>query len=349
MQQFNINKGVKGSRLIQERALRFAYMIQDIAKRRARALIFYEKYGLNATLEAFNISRSTLYRWQSKLKAGKGKLEALNNQSRTPQTKRKRRLDHRIETYIIEQREKYPRLGKKKLTPLLKAKCLEWSIEPPSEPTVGRVIKDLKDRGRLPNHTKLSLRKGVHYERKIPKKTRKQRRKGYRAANPGALVEIDTVVLFVGNIRRYIITAVDVYGRFAYAKVYKSPSSANAKDFFKELRAVAPFMISHIQTDNGSEFEKHFRQYVEKLGIVHFNTYPRCPKQNAHIERFNRTIQEEFVYWHKHLLLVDMEPFQKKLTEWLLWYNTERPHEALGLVPPMWYITRQLIDESHLG
>ena len=151
MQQFNINKEVKGGRLIQERALRFAYMIQEIAKRRARALIFYEKYGLDATLEAFHISRATLYRWKCKLKEGKGKLESLNNQSRTPQTKRRRTIDPRIETYIIEQREKHPRLGKKKLTPLLKAKCLEWSREPLSEATVGRIIRDLKDRGRLPN------------------------------------------------------------------------------------------------------------------------------------------------------------------------------------------------------
>ncbi len=142
-------------------------------------------------------------------------------------------------------------------------------------------------------------------------------------------------MLFVNVIRRYIITAIDVYGRFAYAKAYKSPSSKNAKDFFQELEEVFPFPITHIQTDNGSEFEKQFREYLEKQGIVHFNTYPKSPKMNAHIERFNRTIQEEFVGYHKQTLLVSLKAFQEKLSEWLLWYNTERPHESLGLVSPL--------------
>jgi len=345
----HINRGVRGSRLIQEHALRFAYMIQNEAKRRARALTFWHNHGLKATVDALSVSRSTLYRWQSNLTKQKGRLEALNNKSRAPKKRNKRRVDHRIEEYIISMRENHPRIGKKKLTPLLAPLCLTWNIPVPSESTVGRIIGDLKKRGLLPTHTKLSLRKGIHYERKTPKRAKKLRRKGYRARKPGALVEIDTVVLFVNGIWRYIITAVDVYGRFAYAKAYTSPSSASAKDFFKELHNVAPFVISHIQTDNGSEFEKHFRKYVRTLGIVHFNTYPRSPKMNAHIERFNRTLQEEFAVWHKQLFLVDINLFQEKMTEWLLWYNTERPHESLGLRSPMWYITSYIAMESQSG
>ena len=56
---------------------------------------------------------------------------------------------------------------------------------------------------------------------------------------------------------------------------------------------------------------------------------------NADIERFNGTIQREFANLYLDLLSVDMEAFQEKLHEWLLWYNTERPHEALGLVSPL--------------
>ncbi|MCD5384674.1 MAG: integrase core domain-containing protein, partial [Candidatus Pacebacteria bacterium] len=166
---------------------------------------------------------------------------------------------------------------------------------------------------------------------------------GHKADAPGALVELDTVVFYVNGMRRYIITAIDLYTRTAYAKAYKSPSSANARDFFKELETVLPFSISHIQTDNGSEFEKHFRKHVESLGIVHFNTYPRSPKMNAHIERFNGTIQREFADMHLGLLSVDMEAFQREMSEWLLWYNTERPHEGIGLVSPLWYFSNQLV------
>ncbi len=350
MRIFNINKGVRGSRTIQEHALRFAYMIQETAKRRARALTFWHNHGTNATIDAFSVSRATLYRWLSALNKEKGKLEALNNKSKTPKKRNKRRTDYRIAEYIIEMRKEHPRIGKKKLTPLLRIHCIKWNIHAPSEPTVGRIIKDLKDRDRLPQHHRLSLnaRSGkLHILKR--KKRKKLRRKGHKATKPGELVELDTVVLFINNIKRYIITAIDVHGRFAYAKVYKTPSSANAKDFFKELERVVPFTISHIQTDNGSEFEKHFRKYVEGLGIVHFNTYPRCPKMNAHIERFNRTIQEEFANHHLQTLYADMDVFQGKLIDWLTWYNTERPHEALGLVSPLWYITGKLVTESQSG
>lgn len=342
MRQFNINKGVRGSRLIQEHALRFAYMITHQAKRRARALTFWHAHGTAAVSDAFSVSQSTLYRWQDALNRQKGKLEALND-GRNKKRRRKRSTNYRIEEYIVTMREKHPRIGKKKLAPLLRVQCITWNIKAPSESTVGRIINDLKERGRLPQYNRLSLNAKtgkLHVLKRTKRK--KKRRKGHRATKPGELVEIDTVVLFINGIRRYIITAIDIHGRFAYAKAYKTASSASALDFFKELEGVVPFTISHIQTDNGSEFEKHFRKYVEHLGIVHFNTYPKQPKQNAHIERFNKTIQEEFANWHLQTLSADIDVFQEKLVEWLLWYNTERPHEALGLVSPMWYITSLL-------
>ena len=351
MRQFNTNKGIKGSGLIREHALRFAYMITKTAKCRACTLTFWHKYGFDATKDAYGVSLSTLYRWQKKLDTAGGKVEALNNGSRAPKRRNKRRADYRIEEFIIGQRRLHPRLGKKKLTPLLKAECVKWDIPAPSEPTVGRIIKDLKERKVIPEYTKLSFHAGTGKlnERKAPRKAKKLRRKGHKADKPGALVEIDTVVIFVNNIRRYIITAIDVHGRFAYAHTYKSPSSSNAKDFFEKLNKVTPFTITHIQTDNGSEFAKHFRKYVEELGIAHFNTYPRCPKMNAHIERFNRTIQEEFVNWNKQTLLVDISAFNEKMVEWLTWYNTVRPHESLGLMPPLWYITSLMVKDSQSG
>jgi transposase InsO family protein len=53
---------------------------------------------------------------------------------------------------------------------------------------------------------------------------------------------------------------------------------------------------------------------------------------NAHVERFNRTIQEEFVDYHMQEL-IDPEVFNKNLIDWLVWYNTERPHYAFKNKP----------------
>jgi len=87
---------------------------------------------------------------------------------------------------------------------------------------------------------------------------------------------------------------------------------------------IIPFKIKAIQTDNGLEFEKYFRDYLEKKGIIHyFWNYPRHPQLNAKIERFNRTLQEEFLDWNWHLFY-DLEKFNQKLMDWLIFYNSKR-------------------------
>jgi transposase InsO family protein len=86
--------------------------------------------------------------------------------------------------------------------------------------------------------------------------------------------------------------------------------------------------------DNGSEFKGAFDQTLQRLGLTHFWTYPKSPKMNAHAERFNRTLQESFVDYHEDLLYTDLTLFNQKLADWLVFYNTQRPHHRLGQRPP---------------
>ena len=94
------------------------------------------------------------------------------------------------------------------------------------------------------------------------------------------------------------------------------------------------------------EFAKHFEIYLEKNGIVHFYTYPRCPKQNSEIERFNRTLSDVFIKRNRNLLAYDIDSFNSKLINWLSWYNTRRPHWSLGLISPLKYIVSTLSVEK---
>ena len=52
---------------------------------------------------------------------------------------------------------------------------------------------------------------------------------------------------------------------------------------------------------------KHFDEELRRLHKNHWHTYPRTPKMNAHVERFNRTIQEEFIDYHEQLLITPNE------------------------------------------
>lgn len=59
-------------------------MMTDKAKYKAKVLVFWEKHGLEAALDAFPPKRSTLYDWKKKWEQGGKRIEALNEKSKTP-------------------------------------------------------------------------------------------------------------------------------------------------------------------------------------------------------------------------------------------------------------------------
>lgn len=340
MQQYNKTKGIKGIVGIYDDALRFRDMITQKAEERVRILAFWQKHGDIATKEAFKVSRPTLFRWQKALKEGCGKLESLNPKSTAPKGRRKRIIPDTVKNFIINERQFDPHLSKDKLSVLMQ----EDGIAKLSASTVGRMLNDLKKQGTLPLKSKLYLsgKTGRLIERKLSNIKRKLRSKGHE----GGLAKADSIVRFVNGIRRYVVTAIDKETKFTFAYAYKSHSSSQTADFMKKLKVVAPVSLTHVQTDNGSEFANHFDMFLEQNGIVHFHTYPRCPKMNTEIERFNRTISEAFISRNMALLAYDIEAFNKKMMDWLIWYNTRRPHWSLGLVSPLRYIVSKLPTEE---
>jgi transposase InsO family protein len=305
---------------------------KEEVERRVKILGFWKEHGTKATKDAFGTSRRTLFWWRSALGKAKGKLPALDPRSTAPKGRRKRQVLPEVEAFIIKEREEHYRLGKKKLAVLLRAEG-----HAVSQSYTGRVIGDLRKRNLLPSGKRLSFfaRTGEHHERPVHK-----RKKLRRTLKRG--MELDTIVRFIDGVKRYILTAIDVEKKFAFAGAYTSHSSASAADFLRRVIEVCPFSIDELQTDNGSEFAKHFEEACVLLGLTHFHTYPRSPKMNPFIERFNRTISEDFIMRNRPLLRDNPAAFNEKLVEWLLWYNTRRPHESLGLVSPLRYIVSTL-------
>lgn len=314
--------GVKGFVTLYNDALRYRYMITDKALHKARVLAFWEKHGLQATTEAFNVKRRSLFGWRKKLKESDGKFEGLNDKSRAPGRKRKRIWPQEIINEIKRLRWAHPNLGKDKLHPELKEFCDGRNLACPKSKTIGRLIKDL---GGL----RIFPQKISHSGRIKPIKRQKVLRKpkDFKAGYPGHCVALDTIERIVDGKRRYVITFEDIYTRFGFAWETTSHASLAAKEFFSLCRRIFPFAFMFVLTDNGSEFKKHFSEELKNLHLVHYHTYPKTPKMNAHCERFNRTLQDEFIDYHASDLLVS-EVFNRKLAEYLLWYNTKRVHHA---------------------
>ncbi len=318
---------------------------REIIEKRLEIIKFCDEFGIEATKKAFGKGRSTIYLWKHKIKKDGGKLSALAPGDKTPIHKRKRIIHPFIESFIVDYRTSHPGVDKTTIAPALVTACKLAGVKSVSESTVGRIIRDLKVRGRIPKWGRISLngRSGkllVREPRHVRKKTR---RKGFLPKYPGDLVQMDTVAIFAGGIKRYIFTAIDVRTRFAFAYTYKSNSSANGRDFLQKFTSIAPFATTRIQTDNGGEFEKHFAQSCHENGFIHFFNYPKHPQSNGYLERFNRTIQEQFVNWHMDEL-DEPDDFNRTLMEYLIWYNTEKPHRGIGNLPPLRYYVDNFIN-----
>lgn len=328
---------VRGFGRLYEYSFKHTHMITKEAKQRLKILEFWWQFGLEAAQAAYGAKRSTLFGWQ-KIYREKG-LTGLNPGNQAPKNRRKREVSYQIVAEIRRLRtEICPNMGKAKIKPFLDKFCEANGLATISEPKIGRIIKEKK----IYHHRQKISHFGKIKEVKRKKKERKPRE--FTANLPGELVEIDTIVRFILGIKRYIITAVDVHGRIAFAWCYNRPGSANARDFMQKLQTALPFAIVAIQTDNGSEFHKYFAEYLKEVGIKHFWNYPGRPYRNGHIEKFNRTIQEEFIDWNEKWLN-DHLKFNRKMTDWLIWYNTERPHWSLRLQSPVQF----LITNGHLS
>jgi len=140
--------------------------------------------------------------------------------------------------------------------------------------------------------------------------------------------------------KRYILTAVDSYTRVAFVYAYTNHSSASAKDFLLKLYEIFGGNISHIHTDNGSEFAGYFEQAIQTLGLDHWYSRVRVSKDNAKCERFNRTIQDEIHMSPHYLWYSDILSLNDTLSSWLLEYLSVRPHSSLDYLTPLQFLDK---------
>jgi transposase InsO family protein len=347
MRIHRIGRGVKGFYRLADYALRWS-MIATSAQRRLQILGFWQRHGSAATQEAFAISRRTLFAWRAKLRGEGGNLAALAPRSTAPKRRRTRQWPPAITTEIRRLRTEHPNLAKEKLHLLLQPLAAREQLPCPSARTIGRLIADAPDKMRTRPRTF-----GATGKAKPVRSPRLRKPKHFTAHHPGHCVSLDSIELRAQSQRRYVITCIDLHSHFAWAWATHSHASAAAEQFFRLIQAVFPFAIEAVLTDNGSEFQRHFASALADQLFTHWHTYPKTPKMNAHCERFNRTVQEEFIDYHYDPLFEDdLTDFNLELLSWLSWYNLERPHFSLtrhvpGRKTPILLSPVQFLHQNH--
>src|SRR5210317_1429843 len=166
------------------------------------------------------------------------------------------------------------------------------------------------------------------------------RERHVESAYPGQLLCQDT--FYVGRLkgvgRIYLQAVVDTYGSFAFGKLYTSKRQETAVDILYDH--VLPFYqqqelkVENILTDNGTEYKGRpmihlYEIFLEFNDIEHRNTKIGNPRTNGFVERFNRTVLDEFFRSAFRMKLYEtLESLQIDLDKWLHHYNYERPHRG---------------------
>jgi len=316
----------------------FAEELSYEVKIRLEWVIFYETVGqknVTKTAAHFGISRKTFHKWYKRFKESGEKPKSLENHSRAPKRKRSWEVSFEQEERIIHLRRKHLKYGKKKLRVIYQQKYKEvistWKIE--------RVIR---------KHQLFPDK--VEYAKRLKRKSRraKQARKSIfaveRELSFGHLWHIDAIILWWYGTRRAIFTAIEDITRIGYARVYTTNSSGYAEDFLKRLMFLIEGRVEIVHSDNGSEFDGDFAKACEILVIEQVFNRPRTPKDNPLAERFNWTVQDEWLSLSE-IGLDDIDESNQDISDWLIEYNSHRPHESLDYRTPLDYAQQEIFKE----
>lgn len=286
-----------------------------------------ERIGVSQAARNIGVSRQTVYRWRRR--AGD-----LADRSSRPHRSPRRTSPER-EAALLAARWEW-RWGPDRIGPLTGV--------PPR--TAYRVLR----------------RFGAHRLRelfRVPRPTRGT----FVASEPGEVVQIDIKSLgrltgiprhdalgtgrpTTGRTPRrigyeHVHVAVDAASRRTYLEVRPGLGSADCAAFVRN--AVADFdargvRVRRVLTDNGTGYKRRFGEACLELGIRWTRTKPYHPWTNGRAERFIQTLQRECLY-DEHL--ASDEDRRYLLTRWLAFYNSARPHTALGgLSPERWLRAR---------
>jgi len=278
-------------------------------------------------LEAINMSRAKYYRLLKRYKA-RG-LAGLEDESKRPNKLRKPRWDSHTEKMVLDMRRKYPLWGKYKLAVMIKH--VQKANIPVS--TIGRILK-------------IAIAKGVikpvafyygkmHFKPRVFNNHAKRLLSGMRSSGPGKQVQVDHMDVQLNGLSVKHFKAICPYTKIVVEQAYKSASSAVAAQFLKMMLEEFPFPISSIQVDGGSEFMGEFEKGCKALNIPLYVLPPRSPELNGCVERGNGTVKYEFYMQYDGPGRLDS--VQTRLQNYVIFYNTTRPHQTLNYLTPKEY------------
>jgi transposase InsO family protein len=278
--------------------------------------------------ESMRISRQTAHKWWRRYKeAGLAGLEDRSSRPRRCPTKTPRRVERRI----VELRRRH-QLGPARLAPRagIPASTLHRilqrhgvsRLEYLDRPS-GRVVRRIET-----SHPGELVHIDIKKQAKIPPGGG-WRVNGWegRTNRPGHKDRVPTGYAFIHS-------AIDAHSRIAYSEVLTNELATTAIGFWRRARAFFEsygIEIERVLTDNGSCYRARvFTKELIAAGVVHTKTRPYRPQTNGKVERYNRTLLNEWAYARPYRSEVART---RALDTWMHMYNHHRHHTAIGGPP----------------
>lgn len=285
------------------KARRFA--VQDVRTGRLNILEAADKYGVH---------RTTIWRWLKK--ASPDHREFIETQKSAPKSHPNALLPEVIDRIVSIRGEK------NRCAPIVHARMIREGYQV-SLSSVERTLR----------------RKGLTRKQNRTRGIKQKMERPSPVEYPGQLVQMDTIHLVRPNYSRfYIFTVIDVFSRLAHACYSTSFKQQTSLEVAIKAQTTFGFKFDLMQTDNGHEFGISFQRKLLENNISLRHSRVRKPNDNAHIERFNRTIQDE--------LFQGLQPKEKylnrKIRKYLRYYNNERLHLSLNCQSPRDYVSKVL-------
>ena len=158
---------------------------------------------------------------------------------------------------------------------------------------------------------------------------------------PGELVQTDTIhhVDPKSGGRLYYYTVIDLFTRMTHVTLANKLRQGLAAQAVLDAQKQWGFPIAMVQADNGPEYGRYFEQQMKQADIQTRHSRLHRPNDNAHIERFNRTVQTECIgyYWRRSVPLLRQ---REKLSRYIDYYNNERIHLGIQYRTPAQMLQR---------
>jgi transposase InsO family protein len=280
--------------------------------------VIAEGETVTAVAARFGVSRQTLHGWLARYESGG--LEELGDRSHRP-VSCPHQMPAEVEVMVAELRRAHPSWGPK------------------------RLVFELSRRGVVPLPSESAVYRALVRRALVDPGARRPRDRAWRRwerGTPMELWQMDVVGGFVlaDGTRAKVLTGVDDHSRFCVsAHVMPRETSRHVCDGLS-LAMRRWGIPGEILTDNGKVFTGRFNQPPAEVlfdricrenGITHRLTQPRSPTTTGKIERFHRTMRTEF---RTDRTFKDLAAAQAELDEWVQDYNTNRPHQAIGMATP---------------